>query len=209
MTTSPLRDRRTTGWLIGIGAALLFVAQLLIALAGPPPQSAAAIAAWVADNSFAISASNELLFFAIVLLVPGILLATRAASSPRPVAALAACTMLVLALAVLLALIPVEGRLVYPVFGIAIDDESTALALSLVFGGLHLVQLLFAVGLLCLAASVRSDGPRWRPLALLAVAIVQVAASFPWLVPVWVSVVAAAALFAVGAVIGGSLIRRR
>jgi hypothetical protein len=116
---------------------------------------------------------------------------------------------LVLALAVLLALIPVEGRLVYPVFGIAINDESTALVLGLFFGGLHLVQLLIAVGPLCVTASVCSDGPRWRPLALLAVALLQIAASFPSLVPVWVSVAAAAALLAVGAVVGGSLIRRR
>ena len=209
MTISPDRNRRTAGWLLVTGAALHFTAQLLITLAGHPPTTAAAIAGWVAEKSFFISASNELLFFAIVFLVPGILLAFRQSEGQRPVALLASSSTLVLALVVLLMLIPVEGRLVYPVFGIAIDDESTALVLSLFFGGLHLVQLLLAVSLLCLAASVRSSGPRWRPLALAAVAILQIAASFPWLTPPWLSVVAAVSLLAVGAVAGRSLITRR
>ena len=100
------------------------------------------------------------------------------------------CTALTLALISLVVVLLAIGRLVYPVFGIQLSDDSLGLVVSAAYGALHLALLGFAVAAVTLtwATSARIIG---RIVGVVA-AVVCLAGSFPWLTPNWWNTVVAA-----------------
>ena len=100
------------------------------------------------EYAFPLSISDELLFFAIFCLTPGVVVLFRTTRLRRPVSSLLGCCSLLLAMTLLGLLVVVGGRLVYPVFSISLSHDATALVVSLFFGGLHSVLLLMGVGLI-------------------------------------------------------------
>jgi hypothetical protein len=185
------------GWALIIGGVLLFGAQLLIALLPAPPAAPSELTRWVRAHSFSLSMSDELLFFAVVCLTPGVIVLFRATRLRRPVSSLLGCSSLLLAMALLGVLVVIGGRLVYPVFGISLSDDAIALVVSLFFGGLHSVLLFLGVGLIAAGFALRQENAGRRlPIAGFGAGGLQVLGAYPWLTPAWVNVTAAAALLA-------------
>lgn len=190
-------ERVFGGWALIVGGALLFGAQFLITLLPAPPAAPSGLARWVHEYAFPLSMSNELLFFAIVCLTPGLAVLFRTTRSGHPVSSLLGCSSLLLAMAVLGVLVVIGGRLVYPVFDIPLSDDVTALVVSLLFGGLHAVLLFMGVGLIAAGFALRQENAgRWLPIASFGAGALQVLGAYPWLTPAWVNVTTAAALFA-------------
>ena len=94
-------------------------------------------------------------------------------------------------------LVVVGGWLVYPVFGISLSHDATALVVSLFFGGLHSVRLLMGVGLIAAGFAVRQENAGRRlAIAGFGAGALQVLGAYPWVTPAWVNVTTAAALLA-------------
>jgi hypothetical protein len=190
-------ERVFGGWALIIGGVLLFGAQSLIALLPAPPAAPSGLARWVHEYAFPLSMSDELLFFAIVCLTPGVVVLFRTTRFRRPVSSLIGCSSLLLAMTLLGVLVVVGGRLVYPVFGISLSEDAIALVVSLFFGGLHSVLLFMGVGLIAAGFAFRQENAGRRlPIASFGAGALQVLGAYPWLTPAWVNVSTAAALFA-------------
>jgi hypothetical protein len=190
-------ERVFGGWALIIGGVLLFGAQSLLALLPVPPAAVFGLARWVHEYAFPLSMTDELLFFAIVCLTPGVVALFRTTRLRRPVSSLLGCSSLLLAMALLAVLVVVGGRLVYPVFGISLSDDAIGLVVSLFFGGLHSVLLFMGVGLVAAGLAFRQENAwRWLPIASFGAGALQVLGAYPWLTPAWVNVTTAAVLFA-------------
>ncbi|MEV4000935.1 hypothetical protein [Actinomadura sp. NPDC049753] len=141
-----------------------------------------------------MSLTNEVLFFAVVLLIPVVFALYRSLDGAgRPWVGFG-CGILALAVAIVLALVFVHGRLVYPVYGIDLDEPATvALVVSLYYGGMHEVALLLGAALVMLGLSMRR-GDFGRAVAVFGViaGTAQLAGAFPWLAgPLLTSIVQA------------------
>lgn len=188
-------ERAFGGWALIVGGVLLFGAQVVIALLPTPPVAPSGSARWVNEYASRLSMSDELLFFAVVCLTPGVVALFRTTRFRRPVSSLLGCCSLLLAMTLLGVLVVVGGRMVYPVFGISLSNDGIALVVSLFFGGLHSVLLFIGVGLVAAGFALRQpNGWRWLPLASFSAGALQFLAAYPWLTPAWVNVAAAAAL---------------
>jgi hypothetical protein len=179
-----------------IGGTLLSGTLMLIALLPRPTAEPGALMDWVVSHSPRISLSNELMFVAVVFLMPAVLALGRIGWRSSVSAAVVGSSSLLLALIVLAVLVMIEGRLVYPVFGITLSGGNIALVVSLFYGGLHEVQLLLGIGLVAFGICVLRSSSRLR-LALLSFAAgaLQLAGAFPWLTPIWVNATVEVALF--------------
>jgi hypothetical protein len=190
-------ERDLGGRALIIGGVLMFVAQLVIALLPAPPFAPSGLARWVTENALRLSMSDELLFFAVVCLTPGVVALFRTTRFRRPVSSLLGCCSLLLAMTLLAVLVVIGGRMVYPVFGISLSDDAIALVISLFFGGLHSVLLFVGVGLVAAGIALRQENAwRWLTVASFSAGALQLLAAYPWLTPAWVNVVVAAALLA-------------
>ncbi|WP_194827869.1 hypothetical protein [Nocardia sp. XZ_19_231] len=195
-TTSAHRFEQTFGgWALIVGGTLLFGALLLIALLPPAPAAHSELARWVQEHSFQLSMSDELMFFASVCLTPATIILLRTVRLSRPVSSLIGCSSLLLAMTLLGLMVVIAGRLVYPVFGIAMSDDSIALIVSMLYGTLHCLQLFAAVGLIALGFALRDEGVWYLlPVASFGAGGLQILGAFPWLTPAWLNVTATAAL---------------
>jgi len=167
-----------------MSGALFFSRYVLEAVAGPPPSSGVGIIAWVETNRLVLSLVSEVLFFACMLLVPAVIaLYLRLASVERTLTAIG-CGIIAVVIPVLAVLLIVHGRLVYPVYGLAISDPAVAeFVVAFFYGGVHAVDLLMAVAtfLLSLAMWRAAFGP-WVAGLGFVTAIADVVASYPYLI---------------------------
>lgn len=193
-----------------VGAVLLFAAQMITAVIPEPPTNSGDLLGWVADHIHALQAGNELKMFASVFLLAGLIGVARTRRSVNGLELLAMAAF-VLATVLVAVLVLVEGRLAYPIFGLQLSPATAGLVISLMYGALHAVSVMFAVGILAVTLSAMRGGA--RPLLTCAGAIAgvaQVLGSFPWLMPVWVSLLAAVAMllwtFAATRVLSSSLV---
>ena len=82
------------------------------------------------------------------------------------------------AVGLMLALVVVQGRLVYPIVGITIDDPNLAVLLVAIFeGGLHLVFLMLSLCGALLAFSLRQN--RYALIAGILSSVAFIVASYP------------------------------
>ena len=206
--SGPGAERVFGGWALILGGALLFGALLPVVLLPAPPASPAGIARWVDAHTVALSISDEFLFFAVVCLTPAVVVLFRTTRVRKPLSSLVGASSLLLAIGLLAGLVVVTGRLVYPVFGIALSAETLALVVSLLFGMLHAVLLLLGVALGALAAALRPAG-RWLPVVSVGAAALQVLGAFPWLIPAWLGAATAAALLGWTSAVGWWLVSAR
>jgi len=169
------------------GGTALASAEFLITVVSRPV-AGGSITAWVKAAAMALAVADELLFVALVCLVLGGLVLWQAVRAQRPISALVMVTSLLLAMAVVIVLVLVVGRLVYPVYDIAIGESGNALLVSLMFGGLHAVSLLLGIAVLAATAALRGSGaPWWLVVVGTVAAIAQWVGAFPWLTPDWVN----------------------
>ena len=168
---------------------------------------APAVARWATVHKPSLMWSDELLFFAVVCLLPAVFVISDAAKARHTLAVSVGCAALSMGLVTLIGLVAVIGRLTYPVFGIALSADIVALLVSLIFGVLHLVLLLFGVGLIAAALAMRGGrAPRWMAVAGYVIGASQFAASFPWLTPLWWNATTTVALAATAVTAGAYLI---
>ena len=182
-----MSSRAFGGSTLIVGGVALASAEFLIAVVSRPV-AGGSITAWIHAAATPLAVADELLFVALVCLVLGGLVLWQAVRARHPISALVMVTSLLLAMAVVMVLVLVVGRLVYPVYDIAIGDAGNALLVSLMFGGLHAVSLLLGISLLAATAALRGSGaPWWLVIVAMVTAVAQWVGAFPWLTPDWVN----------------------
>ncbi len=168
-----------------IGSGLLFLSRGIIDVtAGAPPSNGAEILAWIASHSLVLKLDSEILFFAAVLLVPGVIALYQSLAAEHRGKAAAGCGIIGVAIAVLSVSLVVHGRLVYPVYGIrASTPDLAALVLGLFYGGMHAVMLLLGVATFILSLAMMG-GAYGKAVAYpgFVTAVVDVAGSYPDLI---------------------------
>jgi len=142
-----------------VSGVLFLVRYLFEVSAGPPPSDGVAILTWVASGKFALEMAVEVLFFAGMALIPAtIALHDSLVRANRAIAA-TGCGILAAAIPILLMIDIVQGRLVYPVYGIRITTPAIAeFAVALFYGGLHAVDIMFGVATIVLSLAMRRGG---------------------------------------------------
>ncbi|MEL6381446.1 MAG: hypothetical protein AAFQ89_03030 [Cyanobacteria bacterium J06626_18] len=128
-----------------ISGVLFFTGYGLDLMTGPPPSTGADILAWVEANRLVLSLVNEILLFASVSLVPALIALYLNLAADSPILAATGCGILAIVVPILSVLVIIQGRLVYPVYGLYVNDPAVAeFVVALFYGGLHMVGLLMA-----------------------------------------------------------------
>lgn len=167
-----------------IVSAVLFVGQILFSL--PllnPPVADADWMPWLQEWRFQISMTDELLFFAPLSLIPGIVALYRLLRKVDKIKATLGCGLLTVSIPVYLVMAIVLGRLVYPVYEMELSLESYKLMFALYHGGMHLIALLLGAAAILLGFAIRKStlGPSVAYLGWLAGAL-AIVGSYPWLI---------------------------
>lgn len=166
-------------------SGVLFVAKALLELkVGEPPSSGPELLVWRSRQTSWLAMTNEVAFFAVVLLVPGVIGLYSSLAGRRSRAAAWGCGLLAALIPVMMMLTIVHGRLSFPVYDISLNDPAgLQLTVSLYYGGQHAVGLVFCVATALLALALRKP-PHGRTLGVLgvAVAVWGVVGTYPWLV---------------------------
>lgn len=203
-------QRFRLGGVAALVSGAFFLAMLILQrLVGDPPSGGARLVEWAASHRVLLALTNESIAFAAGFLLPAVLaLYRRLGGSRRPWVAFG-CALLGMVVPVLLVLLAiVHGRLMYPVFGITVDDSATvALIVSLYAGGMHMVSLVVGAALVILGLAMR----RSAGVATVGVAagVLQIAGSYPWLLGPVLAFLTQATLVAWLVVVGVWLLRAR
>ncbi len=164
-------------------SGLLFLSRAILDLmAGAPPSNGAEILAWIASNSLIQDFQSEILFFAAAFLVPAVVALYQSLADVDRTKAVIGCGIMAVAIPVLMVLLIVHGRLVYPVYGIRVSTpDLAALVVAIFYGGLHAISLLMGIAtfVLSLAMKGRAYG---KPVVYLgfATAVVDIIGSYPY-----------------------------
>ncbi|MEO0826004.1 MAG: hypothetical protein AAFW84_21105 [Cyanobacteria bacterium J06635_15] len=167
-----------------ISGVLFFTGYGLDLMAGPPPSTGVEILDWVEANKLVLSLVSEVLFFATTLLVPALIALYLCLAKESQILAATGCWILAIIVPVLSVLTIVQGRLVYPVYGLYIRDPAVAeFVVALFYGGLHVVGLLMAVATFVLSLAMRRGAFGARVAVLgFATAVGDVVWSYPYLI---------------------------
>jgi len=164
--------------------ALFLVTSVLDLMTGPPPSAGTEILAWRVSHELLMAVTPEVLFFAVMLLVPAVIALHQSLAVTHRRSAAVGCGILAVTIPVLNVLLIVFGRLVYPVYHLKVrTPEAAELVVTLYYGGLHVVLLLFAVATLVLSLAMRRTAFGRKVASLgFATAALDVVASYPWLI---------------------------
>jgi hypothetical protein len=182
--------RLSTGPFRAEGVALALSGLLFLAKAvfdfrvGEPPSSGADLLAWRSAEKVSLAMTNEILFFAVVLLVPGVIGVYAGLAGFERRTAAWGCGLVAVIVPVMMALTIVHGRLAFPVYGMDVTDPAAVqLVVSIYYGGQHAVGMLFGLATILLALAMRNT-PYGRPLVYLgfAVGVADLVGAYPWLV---------------------------
>ena len=170
-------------------SGVLFLAQSLFLLPVPgPPLADADLLSWLADWTLHLAMADELLFFATLCLIPPLLVLYRLLVKTAQIKTLLGCGIIAVILPVNMVIVFILGRFVYPVYGIELAPESYRLLLSLYYGGVHTVALLWSASVILLCFVIRKSrlGKKAAYFGF-AAGVMQLAAAYPWLFPsaVW------------------------
>ena len=168
-----------------IVSGVLFLAQYLLEVrAGPPPSTGAEIIMWVQANRLALSLVSEVLFFASMSLVPAVIALYLVLARVEQTLAAIGCGLVAVVVPVLAVLLIVQGRLVYPVYGLHIGDPAVAeFVVALFYGGLHAVGLLMAGATFALSLAMRRAAFGGSAAALgFATAVGDIVGAYPYLI---------------------------
>ncbi|MEM8805472.1 MAG: hypothetical protein AAGF01_05550 [Cyanobacteria bacterium P01_G01_bin.38] len=168
-----------------ISGVLFFTGYGLDIMAGPPPSTGGEILAWVEANKLVLSLVSEVLFFASTSLVPALIALYLSLAKESQILAVTGCGILAIIVPVLIVLIIVQGRLIYPVYGLYVSDPAVAeFVVAIFYGGLHAVGLLMAVATFVLSLAMRRGALFGAPVAALgfATAVGDAVWSYPYLI---------------------------
>jgi hypothetical protein len=168
-----------------LSGAFFLAKSVLDLVVGDPPRTAAELLAWKATHQVSLAWANEVLVFAAVFLIPGVLALYRSLGGPgRPWAGFG-CGIMAATVPVLLTVAMVQGRLVYPVYDLNINDSADlALVVTLYVGGAHEVSVLLAGALIILGVLMARSVQFRIAAGTLGVTagVAQLAGSYPWLI---------------------------
>lgn len=180
----PMHDRlyKLGGISFVVAGGLLVAKNALEIHAGVPPPGGPELVTWAISRRILFAGAVEIFFFAVVLLIPGIVALYESLAASHRTSAVVGCGIFAATVPVLLVLIVVEGRLAYPVFGIELrGEQAVELIVSLYYGGLHAVALLFVIpsAVLSLAMRRRPHGA-WIVVSGLTASVFNVIGAYPW-----------------------------
>jgi hypothetical protein len=165
-----------------VASGLLFLCRAVLDfMAGAPPSTGTEILAWIASHSLSQDFQSEILFFAAGFLVPAVAVLYHSLAYVDRTKAVIGSGLMAVAIPVLMMLLIVHGRLVYPVFGIRVNaPEVAALLVALFYGGLHAVYLLMGIATFVLSLAMKGGGYS-KPVVYLGfvVAAADIAGSYP------------------------------
>jgi hypothetical protein len=158
---STARDRAglyKVGGISFVVVGILFLSKYLLDLAiGLPPKDGAELLAWRAAGELPIAITNEILFFAAMFLVPGVIALYRGLGGVNRVTVVIGCGVLAALVPVLMMLDIVHGRFVYPIHGYRVDTPAIAgFVIAIYDGGLHAVAIAFGVATMALSLAMLS-----------------------------------------------------
>ena len=197
-----------------LGGASLVISGILFLLTGvvefmhgPPPQGGSEILAWTAAYRSSFEAVSELLFFAAMFLLPGVMALYLSLASVDRVKAATGCAIVAVIIPVLAMLDIVHGRLAFPVYGIRVSTPDLAQAfIALYYGGVHSVLLMATAATVLLSlAMTRSVFGRWVAYLGMATAAADIIGSYPWAIGPVVTLVCQAFFAAWFAAVGATL----
>ena len=171
-------------WFLILGG-LCFVVRAIIALfVGPPPSTGSEILDWIGDSRTATMWSNEALVIGAALMLVGIFSFQQSFQSRAPVKTTAGSVFFAAGLVLCLVLGIVQGRFVYPMYGLSLTQpEDAELLVSLFFGGYHMAALLFAAATISWAlAMLKLQEWRWLGYSGFLVAMGSIFMSYPDLI---------------------------
>ena len=155
MTGQPKAFARVGGLAFTVSGLLFLTRGMLDYLSGPPPSTGIEILSWAASHTFLLAVSNEATFFAALLLVPAIIVLYQSLSSAHRIAAMTGCGIIATTVPLLVVLDIIQGRLMYPVFGISAHTPDLAeFVVALFYGGLHAVDIMVGIATLILGLSM-------------------------------------------------------
>jgi hypothetical protein len=202
-----LTDRRFGGVSLVLCGATFLTKSILESIAGDPPSTGPEIQVWRSSHKLTLAWADETFFAATVLLVPAVIALYRSLKGPdRPWVDFGSGVFAAV-IPVNVVLLIVHGRLVFPVFGISLDDPAlAALVVSLYAGGTHAVSLLLAGAAVILGLAMRRTvfGPGAGAVGVIAGAA-QLVVAYPWLVSPAIVLISQALLAAWFILCGGRL----
>ncbi len=167
-----------------ISGILFLVKYFLDLMAGPPPSSGAEILTWTATGKLPLEIANEVLFFAAMFLVPGVIALYYSLANIERSKAVMGCGIIAVVIPIILMLDIVEGRLIYPVYDIIINTPAVAeLVVAVYYGGLHATSILLGIATIVLSLAMKR-GVYGRNIAYLGIAtgVFDIIGSDPWII---------------------------
>lgn len=167
-----------------ISGILFLVKYLLDLMAGPPPSTGAEILAWTASNKLPLALTNEVLFFAAVFLIPGVIALYYSLSSSDRTKAVLGCGIIAMVIPVIFMVLIVHGRLMFPVYDIIVNTPAIAeLVVAVYYGGLHAISELLGFATIVLSLAMRR-GVYGRNIAYLGIAtgVFDIIGAYPYLI---------------------------
>ncbi|WP_025693254.1 hypothetical protein [Paenibacillus zanthoxyli] len=165
-------------------SGILFLAQYLFLLPmSSPPSVDIDLMTWLKKWQFNISMADELLFFASLLLIPSIAALYKILVKAAKIKALLGCGLLAVTIPINLILDIILGRLVYPVYHIELSPDIYKLVVSLYYGGMHLVNLIFCAASISLCFAIRKSAiGKFVAYLGFTAGILDFIGAYPWLI---------------------------
>ena len=170
------------GGALVVSGILFVVLAFLDFRAGPPPSKGAEILLWRDSQALVLDFVSEFLFFATILLVPGIVALYQCLVDVDKTKAATGCGIIAATIPVMAVMLIVHGRLVYPIYGMRVETpEAAAVVIMVFYGGLHAIYLLLAIATIVLSLAMTRGGyPKWIAYFGFATAALDIIGSYPW-----------------------------
>lgn len=132
-------------WCLLLGGLCFLGRATTALLTGPPPSTGTEILNWIEAARRTMMWSNEALVIGAGLLLAGLYGFQKSFQPLAPATTTAGSVLFFAAFVICFMLGIVQGRFVYPIYGLSLTrPEDAELLASLYFGGYHLVALVFA-----------------------------------------------------------------
>ena len=121
------------------------------------------------------------------------------------------CGIIAATIPVMVVMLIVHGRLVYPIYGVRIDTpEAAALMVMVFYGGLHAIYLLLAVATIVLSLAMKRGAyAKWIAYFGAATAALDVIGSYPWAIGPVLTLVCELSFAGWFVAVGSQLLRMR
>ena len=195
-----------------VASGILFVVLAFLDFrAGPPPSNGAEILLWRDSQALVLDFVSEFLFFATVLMVPGTVALYQSLVDVDRTKAATGCGIIAAMIPVMAVMLIVQGRLVYPIYGMRIDTpDAAALVVMVFYGGLHAIYLLLAVATIVLSLVMkRAAYAKWIAYFGFATAALDIIGSYPWAIGPVLALVCELSLGGWFVAVGSQLFRMR